>query len=264
MAGYPRSREEASAQLQKCVNHLKGRFNEAVEAAAHLVDEEGKVILDEVDLSNDCFFAGKSRRAKCDTLEGLGRSLHGVEDFYAHSNWADREDASKPIGIENPPGLARTDLFPYFDFRTEAKASGTSNGTSLAEGIPRALATGCFSLAFGCEDRVEHEFLAKDKGIINLDGTFGGSQEDPRSKAAEGNFEAAVKLAVQDAKRQWKYFGEELVAKYGKQRGETMICAVVKDNPGKDCGVETVASGAERRTWSKVVVAVSLAIVWLL
>jgi hypothetical protein len=39
------------------------------------------------------------------TLEGLGRVLHGAQDFYAHSNWADTADPTRPVGVDNPPGL---------------------------------------------------------------------------------------------------------------------------------------------------------------
>ena len=30
------------------------------------------------------------------TLEAFGRVLHGVQDFYSHSNWADEADPTRP------------------------------------------------------------------------------------------------------------------------------------------------------------------------
>lgn len=62
---------------------------------------------------------------KCNVIEQLGRGLHAVQDFYAHSNWADSEITtdtpdfaySKKIGTwANPKGLKHTTPFPLFDF----------------------------------------------------------------------------------------------------------------------------------------------------
>jgi hypothetical protein len=104
--GYPRTRDEATASVVACVNHMRMRFGEGVDAAQGLVDDRGQVIADAVNLQPPC----RSRRdaehrAKCLTMEGLGRALHGTQDFYAHSNWADEADPTRPIGDDNPPGL---------------------------------------------------------------------------------------------------------------------------------------------------------------
>ncbi|MCS0635555.1 hypothetical protein NX801_07755 [Streptomyces sp. LP05-1] len=62
---------------------------------------------------------------KCNVIEQFGRGLHAVQDFYAHSNWADSEittDARdfpyrKRIGTPaNPRGLKNTSVFPLFDY----------------------------------------------------------------------------------------------------------------------------------------------------
>ncbi|MFD7665632.1 hypothetical protein [Streptomyces sp. NPDC059788] len=62
---------------------------------------------------------------KCNVIEQFGRGLHGIQDFYAHSNWADSEIRSdtpdlaysKKIGTwANPKGLKHKTPFPLFDF----------------------------------------------------------------------------------------------------------------------------------------------------
>src|SRR3954454_918617 len=87
--GYPRTRAEATGRLLDCVNHLRGRFREAVGNAADLLDDQGELVGAEVDLGTDCVLApGSEQRAKCKTIESFGRALHGAQDFYSHSNWA--------------------------------------------------------------------------------------------------------------------------------------------------------------------------------
>ena len=49
------------------------------------------------------------------TFEGLGRVLHGAQDFYAHSNWADTPDPTRPVGVDNPPGLNLPGPSPVLD-----------------------------------------------------------------------------------------------------------------------------------------------------
>src|SRR5687767_11557177 len=100
---YPITRDVATAGLVDCVNHLRTRFDEGVERAGDLLDVDGRVIPDEVDFDAECkVFEASETRAKCATLEAFGRVLHGVQDFYAHSNWADDADPDRPIGADNP------------------------------------------------------------------------------------------------------------------------------------------------------------------
>src|SRR4051812_48341624 len=98
--GYPQSRAEANAKLQACVDHLRHRFRQAVGAADRLLDDRHRVRKEMVQLTSifgdrDCTFAFPGwqhddyGRAKCSIIEGFGRALHGIQDFYAHSNWAD-------------------------------------------------------------------------------------------------------------------------------------------------------------------------------
>ena len=89
---------------------------------AGLVDDQGHVVEAEVVLDPpDCkVFEGLEERAKCNAIEGIGRTLHGAQDFYAHSNWADEADPARPVGPENPPGLNLPGPSSVLDLRTSS------------------------------------------------------------------------------------------------------------------------------------------------
>jgi hypothetical protein len=246
--GYPQSRAEANAKLQACVDHLRHRFRQAVTAAERLLDDRHRVRREMVQLSRpyggDCTFAFPEwqhdafGRAKCSTLEGFGRALHGIQDFYAHSNWVDGADPTQPISVTNPPGLNMTGTAPFLDLR--------ANGTIPADEIPLNLTTGCFNLpdiSFGsgaCQGRITHHDLSKDKGVIYLDGTFGAVEPDPRSDAVSSNFQLAVKAAVQHSREAWASLRDEIRDHYGTVSGDLMICSLVRDDPVKDCRNRTM------------------------
>ncbi|KAK4177131.1 hypothetical protein QBC36DRAFT_327701 [Triangularia setosa] len=247
--GYPQTRKDANKNLQKCVDHLRARFRQAWVSAELLVDEKRRIRPGEVELTNpfggDCNFAFPSlqvnvfARAKCSTLEGFGRALHGVQDFYSHSNWADETDTSQPISETNPPGLALNGTAPFLDLR--------ASGPIPEDQIPYNLTTGCFTIPDGtpgtgdCAGRVTHHALNKDHGVIHLDGTFGeAGPGSPRSEFMSKNFENAVRAAVQSSQETWAAFREHLREKYGVVAGNLMICALVRDDPIKDCRKRTV------------------------
>jgi hypothetical protein len=252
---YPRTRAEATKELQTCIDHLRGRFGEGLDAADNIVDEHARIVEREVDIkSTHCTFSFPElqmhlfSRSKCSTLEGLGRAMHGIQDFYAHSNWAD--DALPPFGPENPPGLKRNEPPIFLDLRAD---------NDISEQVPYNLSTGCFGgiLTDGavgqpghplepgsmdCTGRITHHTLNKDNGIIN---SVNGSTSNPgpgtpRSDL-EGNFERAVQAAIRDSKRQWRFFREELRRVYGTERGNIIICSLVRDDPAKDCYGRRVA-----------------------
>ena len=117
--GYPRTRDQATASLVACVNHMRTRFAEGVEAAQGLLDDQGQVNPGAVNLQPPCRSHRDSEdRAKCLAMEGLGRALHGTQDFYAHSNWADQADPTRPIGDDNPPGLNQPGPSAVLDLRS--------------------------------------------------------------------------------------------------------------------------------------------------
>lgn len=266
--GYPRTREQATQALQTCLDHMRNRFRQAWKSAADLIEldeevtnEEGSAHLqkkgqlrirrDMVDLSpfagGDCRFAfsplhiNTFARAKCATIEALGRALHGIQDFYAHSNWVDQPDVSQPISVANPPGLGRNGTAPFLDLR--------AHGEIPRELVPRNLSTGCFVVPdatparSNCEGRVSHHTMNKDHGVVYLDGTFGeiGPGTPRTEKASEENFKRAVMAAVEDSRNAWKALREELRDRYGAEKGDLMICALVRDDPVRDCIPRSVA-----------------------
>lgn len=240
---YPRLRANATAALQDCVDHLRMRFFQGIRGAARMLDGDNVRVL-EVDISiTECNFHHRSTeddtlgRGNCIALEGFGRALHGTEDFYAHSNWADMADPTQPISVVNPPGLNRADPACFLDLRA------MNNISSM---IPRDLSTGCFNFwellpfnggtgSFKCRDRIAHLNLNKDHGIITTDGSITPDPEGVPRESVPGNFRRAVLGAVKDAKLRWENFRDELKRQYGADRANIMICALVRDSPEKDC-----------------------------
>jgi hypothetical protein len=51
---------------------------------------------------NDVFTVPDAESAKCQVLGQIGHVFHGIQDFYAHGNWSDHSDATRPISILNP------------------------------------------------------------------------------------------------------------------------------------------------------------------
>ncbi|KAK1760085.1 Opticin [Echria macrotheca] len=260
--GYPRTRDEATAALQTCVDHLRGRFRQAWGSARRLLDEDGRIRKDMVSLSNmfggDCIYAFPSLqvnlqgRAKCDVIEGLGRALHGVQDFYAHSNWVDKHDPSQPISDINPPGLARTDRAPFIE-------NLGATGPIPADQIPHNLSTGCFVLPDrtpgegDCANRATHHTLTKDHGVIYLDGSFGTVGPDtPRAELVPENFGLAVRAAVEASRVVWENFRAELRKQYGQSQGDLLICSLVRDDPIRDCRHRAVSFVLDRSQMSRM------------
>ncbi|GGP47411.1 CinY protein [Streptomyces abikoensis] len=225
--GYPRDRADATRQLLACIARLQTRFTEGVTAAGGTVAADGEVVPGENDLTRDCTFTlGIRGRDKCEAIEGLGRALHGVQDFYSHSNWTDKA-AGGPLGKDNPPGLGRPAPSPLL-------ALGTGRPPA-APSVPADLTTGCFSLLpLGCARHVQHAGLNKDTGVIDPATGATGGPTTPRGKVA-GNFDRAVQGAITDTRRQWADFRAALTARYGKDRAETIGCALTHDAPARDC-----------------------------
>jgi hypothetical protein len=229
-AGYPRTRELATAGLLECVDHLRVRLDEAVDAAGGLLDGDGQLIADEVDLDPECRpFEAAEHRAKCSSLEAFGRVLHGAQDFYAHSNWADEADPTRPIGADNPPGLNLPGPSAVLDLR-----SGT------APTVPAELITGCFVLrdeitgVGECTDRVTHAALNKDNGLVDPEHGDATGPTTPRGAVGE-NFAKAVAGAMDESRRQWQDLRSELTVRYGEDGAARIACALTHDDPVDDC-----------------------------
>ena len=200
-----------------------------MEGAAGLLDDSGAIVEGEVELVPECRGAeGAEDRAKCASLEALGRVLHGSQDFYAHSNWADEADPRRPLGEDNPPGMNRPGPSPLLDLRADAPPT-----------IPVELSTGCFVVrdevpgVGECEQRVTHAALNKDNGLVD---PVTGAVSDPTTPRGmvEDNFAQAV-ASIAESRRQWQDFGDELTARYGQDEAELMICALTHDDPTEDC-----------------------------
>ena len=231
---YPHTREQATTTLLDCVSHLRRRFREAIDSAADLLDDEGRIAAAEVGLDTDCVLdATTEQRAKCRSLESFGRALHGAQDFYSHSNWADGVDPARPIGADNPPGLNLPAPSPVLDLR------GSSAPT-----VPRDLTTGCFVPrdrvpGVGvCEGRVTHAGLNKDNGLVDRSSGSATEPTTPRGKVG-GNFAKAVAGAVIETRHQWQEFRAELAHEYGTERASLMACALARDDPSSDCRAHT-------------------------
>ncbi|MDQ4033409.1 MAG: CinY protein [Actinomycetota bacterium] len=225
--GYPRTRAQATAQLQACVNHLRMRFDQGRTAAAALLEPDGTLEGDQVDLTTDCTFTGGfAGRAKCNTIEGFGRALHGIQDFYSHSNWADTAGRG-PITIDNPPGLNLPAPSPILDLRVTAAIS-----------VPLDLTTGFFKTTLGIprdncpatNERITHACLNKDNALI--DPTSGAVTDPTTPRGRVGtNAQKAVTGAIIETRRQWADFRAALITTYGAERGKRMISALTQDVP---------------------------------
>jgi hypothetical protein len=227
---YPRSRAQANEALLGCLAQLRSRFDEGVARAADLVDDQGNIIPTGVSLDTDCKTGREEdSRAKCMTIEGFGRALHGAQDFYAHSNWADAADPTRPIGADNPPGLNLPGPSPLLDLRGDQPPT-----------IPADLTTGCYAVrdqipgVGDCLERVTHAALNKDRGLINPETGSATNPTTPRGMVGD-NFAKAVTGAIAETRRQWQDFQSALTGRYGKTRGETMICALTRDDPVNEC-----------------------------
>jgi hypothetical protein len=228
-SGYPRMRDEASASLLDCVGHLRRGFREAADEAGGLLDDNGHLVAAEVSLDIDCELTDREERAKCRSLEGFGRALHGVQDFYSHSNWADEADPARPIGADNPPGLNLPAPSPVLDLR----GSG-------APSVPPDLTTGCYVLhdrvpGVGvCERRITHAGLNKDLGLVDPRTGTTASPMTPRGKVGS-NFAKAVAGAIVETRHQWREFRAALNSDYGTVKASLMVCALTRDDPANDC-----------------------------
>lgn len=192
-------------------------------------------------------------RAKCNVLQGFGYALHGIQDFYSHSNYGDSRNDKEVISILNPPGLGNTEKARFLDLRTWT-------GLPLNKFISRWLSTGCFNLielvhgesgVLGCKGRITHATLNKDEGDISE----AGKTSNPKTQRGKkgNNFDSAVRLAIEDTRRQWKDFQDRLRSEYGATKANLMICAITKDDPKNSCqgrylAIAVDSSGSNRYT----------------
>jgi len=255
IAGYPQSREQATAALLRCVSHIHDRLQQGLDAAAEILGADGYIDPDKakIPLTGCSTNSGiQSSTAKCTALLGFGRALHGVQDFYSHSNWADHADPNVSISVTNPPGLG----YPFLADFLDSRFIGPPH-------IPHNLTTGCFAgftsdetVGEGvCTGRVTHHALNKDGGVVDPN-TFGGTGPSDPSKGPRdttANFHLAVIAAEKETRRQWRTFRDALIDTHGDVKGSRIICALTRDDPIEDCngrkiGIVVDSSGSNQDT----------------
>ena len=207
---------------------------------AHLLlNSKGNVSVEQPDslgnggafgLGGDCNFDGTKGRVKCSILESIGYTLHTVQDFYSHSNYADT--TSVPFSIDTPLGLNSTDIPSFWDL--------TVKDVSVLR-IPKDVITGCFpDDECSKAKRVTHENLNKDNASITEDGGADGHPfnliESVRGSmriAGVKNNERAVKMAIRATRKVWSDYQALVLRKEGTDRGNKIICAIASDYPNK-------------------------------
>jgi hypothetical protein len=168
--------------------------------------------------------------------------LHGAQDFYSHSNWADVADPARSIGVDNPPGLNLPAPSRVLDLR------GSSTPT-----MPPDLTTGCYVLndrvpgAGACEGRVTHAALNKDLGVVDQSTGSATAPTTLRGKVGS-NFAKAVAGAVVETRHQWQDLRVALETEYGAKKASIMACALTHDDPSNDCRSRSQATASTQRT----------------
>lgn len=220
--GYPQKAADAEKVLNACRAWIFSNIEKAVAEAAALLDKKGKIRDSQIPTIVACTYNGTGGRAKCNVMEALGLAFHAAQDFYSHSNWTDRNPAK--IALQSPPGLEQDAPSPWLD---PAKRGA----------FPPGLISGCydgFPESLYCRDRVKHESLNKDKGLIDVAKKTYGTGGTPRALGND-NFARAASTAALDTRAKWRHFRNRVLEVYGQARGKTIICAMLKDNPVRTC-----------------------------
>lgn len=208
---------------------------------------------------NGCVFntTGSASGGKCYVLNSLGRGLHVVMDFYAHSNWGDLADPSRPISIDNPPGLGQTSLAPFWEDLdapmpwTEGLSSGCykNNEKRGLENTPAYSASGCVGRTPDLEWRTD-KYVGYSKDVADFNPADGSSAQvkcnntgdisganwkgcQPRGSIKLPNNtlvqQNVTSLAILEVRRQWAWVQKKIHEVFGKDRGDIVICYMIKD-----------------------------------
>ncbi|MFD0400518.1 hypothetical protein ACFVHI_20875 [Kitasatospora sp. NPDC127121] len=250
---YPRTRKQATENLQACAQFAFTQFKNAVKAADGLVDGSGKPYQDQVRTKECKYDLGTGGQKKCVVLEGLGRWWHVVEDFYAHSNYADKAAPGQSLGFDNVPGLALKAPAPFFNMKEfYAHGNELADLDQFGKMVPDELTTGCFhnesdaqhkqkdnndcvrhSDHPGVAPRVTHQDDCTDSYCGN---GIGLSKDDTwrrRSMVefASGttNYDQVIGQVTDEVRQQWGYFKQVLATEYGSMRADAMIKAITND-----------------------------------
>jgi hypothetical protein len=243
-ANIPGGGQQAIAQttLLGCRSWMDRNLTGAVTDARLLLLPGGGIDDSQIPTVFNCTFNGTKGRAKCNVLEDFGLTLHASEDFYAHTNWADLPDPTRPVSVQNPPGLGNVAPAPWLNLRVGAPP------------FPAGLMSGCFDSIperFYCNEgpggRVKHAYLNKDTGAI--DPVIGMGTTD-RGRVS-GNFARAVRDAIADTQDKWTTLQERIMRTY-PSTGALMICAITHDNPSQDCAQVSQRQGSGFRLFNLI------------
>lgn len=208
----------------------------------------------------NCYFSFyNASGGKCHVLNALGRGLHAVEDFYAHSNWGDIADPKQPVSIDNPPGLGMTTLAPFWrdldepmpwieglssgcygkewrDLPSGVKYSDCSKRVADLEWRNKKYVGYSKDVAsFDPKDGVDAKVTCADYGDISSDQWAGcqprGSIMLPNGVQVQQN---VTTLAIMEVRRQWEWIQKKIYEHFGKERGDIVICYITKDEV-KEC-----------------------------
>lgn len=220
--GYPQTKEEAQANLEKCKSHIFKQLEIAIALSGKLAEKPVPLGANSKNELN-CRFVGKARSTKCGILEALGLAFHAAQDFYTHSNWSDRTEGTK-ITVNNPPGLGKEVIAEWLNPRLNAL-------------LPDGLITGCFlgmpettKCSYGNgKQRIRHYFLNKDIGNIGNSVRNIGAGKTIRGRHNQ-NFQRVIRLAVEDTRNKWLFVEEEIIRRFGQSIGSKVICKIKKDD----------------------------------
>ncbi|GAA4259008.1 hypothetical protein GCM10022255_082000 [Dactylosporangium darangshiense] len=225
-AGYPQTQQVAKAAIQACIDHHRKRVEAAAKAALAGVENGGNnggnglcgdtVAAHQPDLATPGAYS-----MNCLAMSQFGRSLHTVQDFYAHSNWVDPpKEPGQPL-LLIPPGLNRTKTTLLF------------NLSGPTEAFPADLITGCYAYGAGddCTGRVTHgnKYAPDARSLSKDDARYDASHLDYGRPAL---FKTAFDLAVTATQEQWAQLKTRIRATAkSPERAALAICIMTHDSP---------------------------------
>ncbi|MCU0306949.1 MAG: VWA domain-containing protein [Thermoleophilia bacterium] len=236
---YPQTRAAAVRTLEQAKALVREHIEIARDAADATVDPRTLAIVPAaVDISSCPDRIDPAATAKCRALYEFGAAMHVLQDFYAHSNWTDRADATRPLGPENVPGYGRSTPIPWMNYRSGA-ALPAGVVTGCLENAWQREASQCNYGAAGALHRAKHMWIQKDNGQIDPALGAGTSGRGP----VNANFARAVTAAVLDTRDKWAQLHEWIDARYPGQprRADMVWCALTRDDPVRDCQGRVVA-----------------------
>jgi hypothetical protein len=204
------------------------------------------------------YSGGLASGGKCYVLNALGRGLHVVMDFYAHTNWGDTEDKTIPISIDNPPGLGNKTIAPFWENLDEPMpwTEGLSSGCYGKEsrGLPAGVSSSDCSKRTLDLDWRNQKYVGYSKDVAQFDplqgsqaivkcndsgdiasGSWKGCQPRGSLRLNDGTLvqQNVTTLAILEVRRQWEWIQKKIHEKFGQERGDTIICYITKDEEAK-------------------------------